>query len=58
MLTKCIPILLYGLEANCPMRKTDLNFMALYKLVFNFNFNFKFIAFCRKQIFYETVQNW
>jgi len=24
MLTKCIPILLYGFEA-CPMRKTDLN---------------------------------
>jgi len=24
MLTKCIPILLYGLEA-CPLRKTDLN---------------------------------
>ena len=39
MLTKCIPILLHGLEA-CPMRKTDLNsfdfvvnrfFMKLFK---------------------------
>jgi len=33
MLTKCIPILLYGLEA-CPMRKTDLGFCRRYKQIF------------------------
>jgi len=37
MSTKCIPILLYGLEA-CPMRKTDLNsldFVDFYQTVQN-----------------------
>lgn len=41
MLTKCIPVLLYGVEA-CPMRKTDLN-----------SLNFVVKRFCMK--LFQTV---